>query len=117
MNKVIASVGLAALSAASVQAQYAPNLTPLETSKPWSVSATLRGFYDDNYLTLPHDYVLPNGVVAHPIGSWGTEIIPSAAFNHSIEDTLVSASYLYDLRWNAEHSQADQTHEFMGLVS
>jgi hypothetical protein len=24
---------------------------------------------------------------------------------------------LYDLRWNAEHSQADQTHEFMGLVS
>ncbi len=121
MNKVIASVGLAALSAVSVQAQYAPNLTPLETSKPWSVSATLRGFYDDNYLTLPHNYfvgVSASGapIYTHPLASWGTEIIPSASFNHSIEDTLLSASYLYDLRWNAEHSQTDQTHEFMARM-
>jgi hypothetical protein len=120
MNKVIATVGLAALSAASVQAQYAPSLTPLETSKPWSISATLRGFYDDNYLTLPKNYAAatPTGGVAytHPLSSWGTEVIPSASVYHSMEDTILSANYLYDLRWNEEHSTADQTHEFNGRV-
>jgi hypothetical protein len=119
MNKVIASVGLAALSAASVQAQYTPSLTPLESSKPWSVSATLRGFYDDNYLTLPHNYTVMTSsgpVTTHPAASWGSEVIPSAAINHSVEDTLLSASYLYDLRWYANHSTSDQTHEFNGRL-
>jgi hypothetical protein len=115
MNKVIATVGLAALSAASVQAQYAPTLTPLETSKPWSISATLRGFYDDNYLTLPKNYTV-DGVTTHPLASWGTEIIPSASVYHSVEDTMYSASYIYDLRWNAEHSTTDQSHIFNGRV-
>ena len=104
------------MGAASVQAQYAPNLTPLETAKAWSVSATLRGFYDDNYLTLPKNYVVAPGIVTQPKSTWGTEIIPTAGINHSVEDTLLSASYLYDLRWNAEHSETDQTHEFMGSV-
>ena len=51
MKKIIASVGLVAAGAASVQAQYAPGLTSQEMTKPWSLSASLRGFYDDNYLT------------------------------------------------------------------
>jgi hypothetical protein len=117
MNKVIATVGLAALSVASVQAQYTPSLTPLETSKPWSISATLRGFYDDNYLTLPKNYFAgfsASGVpeYTHPVSSWGTEVIPSASVYHSVEDTMLSAKYLYDLRWNENRSQAAQTHEF-----
>jgi hypothetical protein len=121
MNKVIASVGLAALSAASVQAQYTPNLTPLETSKPWTASISLRGFYDDNYLTLPHNYAVGVNaagvaVYSHPLSSWGTEVIPSIAVNHSVADTLMSASYLYDLRWNENRSQTDQTHELTGRI-
>jgi len=120
MNKVIATVGLAALSAASVQAQYAPSLTPVETSKPWSISATLRGFYDDNYLTLPKNYaaLTPSGatVYTHPLSSWGVEVIPSASIYHSVEDTILSASYIYDLRWNAEHSVSDMTHIFNGKM-
>ncbi len=120
MNKVIATVGLAALSAASVQAQYAPSLTPVETSKPWSISATLRGFYDDNYLTLPKNYTatIPGGatVSVHPLSSWGVEVIPSASIYHSVEDTILSASYIYDLRWNAEHSVSDMTHIFNGKM-
>jgi hypothetical protein len=121
MNKVIATVGLAVVSAASVQAQYAPSLTQLETSKPWSVAATLRGFYDDNYLTLPKNYFAgfsASGapIIAHPLSSWGTEIIPSASVYHSAEDTILSANYLYDLRWNERGSQTDQTHEFGGRV-
>src|SRR5580658_8236330 len=113
MNKVIATVGLAALSAASLQAQYAPDLTPLETTKPWSISATIRGFYDDNYLTLPKNYSIttPAGTVfTHPLSTWGVEVIPSATFYHSVEDTIVSATYVYDLRWDAEHSVDDMSH-------
>jgi hypothetical protein len=119
MNKIIASVGFAALGAASLQAQYAPGLTPLETSKPWSLSASLRGFYDDNYLTEPKSFVSgfnSSGapVYAHPEASWGTEVTPSAAFNHSAENTLISASYVYDLQWYENHSTTDQSHQFNG---
>jgi hypothetical protein len=44
MKKFVASVGLVALGAAAAHAQYAPGLSPLETSKAWSLSADLRGF-------------------------------------------------------------------------
>jgi hypothetical protein len=117
MKKIITSVGLAALSAASVQAQFAPGLTPLETSKPWSVSASLRGFYDDNYLTLPKSFPSATGVgEGHPISSWGTEITPSVAMNHSVENTLLSASYVYDLKWYENRSDTDQSHQFNALL-
>jgi len=112
MNKIITSVGLAALSAATVQAQFAPGLTPLETSKPWSLSASFRGFYDDNYLTLPGTYPSLTGGVAHPLASWGTDITPSVAVNHSVENTLLTASYVYDLRWYENRSTTDQSHQF-----
>jgi hypothetical protein len=107
MKKLFASVGLVAIGAASAHAQYAPGLTPLEMSKAWSVSAELRGFYDDNYLTLP------KGFAEH---SWGTEISPSASVNHSVQDTLFSASYMYDLRWYENHSVVDQAHQFNGRL-
>jgi hypothetical protein len=117
MNKIIASVGLAALSAATVQAQFAPGLSPLETSKPWSLSASLRGFYDDNYLTLPRSFPSATGVgQGHPLGSWGTEVSPSAAINHSVENTLVTASYVYDLKWYENRSDTDQSHQFNALL-
>jgi hypothetical protein len=109
MKKFVASVGLVAIGAATAHAQYAPGLSPLETSKAWSVSADLRGFYDDNYLTVPKEFRQ---------STWGTEISPSAAVNHSAQDTLMSASYLYDLRWYATHpspgSATDQSHQFNG---
>ena len=107
MNKFVASVGLVAIGAATAHAQYAPGLTPLEMSKAWSLSADLRGFYDDNYLTLPKSLRQ---------STWGTEISPSVAVNHSVQDTLFSASYVYDLRWYATHptpgSSTDQSHQF-----
>jgi len=49
MNKLIVSASLVTLGATGLQAAYAPGLSPMETSKPWSVAATVRGFYDDNY--------------------------------------------------------------------
>jgi hypothetical protein len=50
------------------------------------------------------------------LSSWGAEVIPSATVYHSAEDTIVSASYLYDLRWEENRSQTDQTHEFNGRL-
>ena len=52
MKKFLTSAGFIALGVSGLQAAYAPDLTPMEASKPWSVSAALRGFYDDNYTTL-----------------------------------------------------------------
>jgi hypothetical protein len=51
MNRIIASAGLMAVGAAGVQAANIADLRPSETSKPWSVSASLRAFYDDNWNT------------------------------------------------------------------
>jgi hypothetical protein len=120
MKKIVASVGFVALGAASIQAQYAPNLTPQELAKPWSLSASLRGFYDDNFLTQPATYPtgatagnVPGGtpLYAHPLSSYGIEVSPSAAFNHSTADTLVSASYLYDLKHYFDHDYNEQAHQ------
>ena len=114
MKKIFASVGVVAIGATTLQAQYSPGLSPIETSKPWSVSASLRGFYDDNYLTLPGHFsaVSAGGVTsqASKRSSFGGEFAPSVAFNHSTEDTLMSASYVYDLRYYFDHSAQDSSH-------
>jgi hypothetical protein len=120
MNKVIAAAGLAVLTAASVQGQYdstsvSGQLTPLTTTKPWSISGSVRGFYDDNYLTLPKSYPLPGGGTGHPYGSFGSEVTPSIAVNHTDENTVYSASYVYDMQWYDNGSNLiNQTHLFNG---
>jgi len=111
MKKIFASVGIVAIGASTVHAQYSPGLSSIQTQKPWSVSASLRGFYDDNYLTLPGNFSTGAGT-AKKRASWGFEVAPSVSFNHSVEDTLMSASYVYDLRWYEDHSVKDQTHQF-----
>ena len=70
MKKIIASAGLAAVGAASLHGAYAPGLSPQEKSKPWTISATVRGFYDDNPTA---------SVEADKQPSWGLEISPSLA--------------------------------------
>ena len=54
MRKFFVCAGLAVAGTASLQAAYAPDLNPMETAKLWTVSGTLRGFYDDNYNTQPN---------------------------------------------------------------
>lgn len=104
------------MGAAAASAQYAPGLSSMETAKPWSFSATVRGFYDNNYLTVPHTYIVagPTGPeTLHSRDSFGVEASPSIAYNHSVEDTLLSASYVYDLKWYEDRNgTVDQTHQF-----
>jgi len=115
MKKFCVSAGLVALGALVSHAQYAPGLSPLETTKPWSLGATLRGFYDDNYLTLPKNIPNPSGGpydIKGARGSFGIEASPSLSFNHSTSDTLLSASYVYDLRYYEDlNGTEDQSHQ------
>jgi outer membrane scaffolding protein for murein synthesis (MipA/OmpV family) len=110
MKKFIASAGLAAVGATGLQAAYAPNLTPMETSKPWSIAASVRGFYDDNYNTAPKN--APAGSPTRQ-DSFGIEFSPSAAINIPLEQTYLGASYVYSLRYydDRPENSVDHSHE------
>lgn len=103
MNRIIASASLAALGAVSLHAASASGLTPIETAKPWSVSAALRGFYDSNYATRPSS-------VARD--SFGFELAPSAKVNISKEQTYLGLGYDYHMKWfdDRRNDSADHSH-------
>jgi hypothetical protein len=94
---------LAVISAASLQtASAAAALSP----KAWSVGATLRGFYDDNYASLDHSK-----------GSGGFEVSPSVSFNLPLRQTDVGMRYTYGLYYYQDRQDVgvnpiDQTHQF-----
>jgi hypothetical protein len=124
MKRICVSAGLVALGAAAAHAQYAPGLSTMETTKPWALTATIRGFYDDNYLTLPKTIgigVSPSGTVIYGQGarsSFGSELSPSISYNHSTADTLLSATYTYDMKWYQDNGgTTDQTHQFKAMMS
>jgi hypothetical protein len=110
MKRIIASVGLVAVGASGLQAAMLSGLTP-ESGKPFTVSATLRGFYDDNINTASKD--VP---IAHR-DSFGFEVSPSIQFSFPMEQTSITFGYVYSFKdyenkpvGNAD--SYDQTHEF-----
>ncbi len=92
MKKIVASVGLVALGASAVQAESALTSEP---SKPWSVSATLRGFYDDNINSAPNALDLG----PYKRDSFGFEVSPSVILSWPMEQTSISAGYTYSYKW------------------
>lgn len=66
-------------------------------SKSWSVSAKLRGFYDDNYNTAP-DNPAP-GYLYDKGESWGFSVAPSIGANLLRDQTTLNLRYDFDLRW------------------
>jgi hypothetical protein len=117
MKKLITSAGLAVLGAASLNAQQiyapAPGLTATQLSKPWSVSAAIRGFYDDNYAMTPSGgYVDPSGVRIDPRSSWGYELAPSVGLNWAMEQTYIGLNYLYSFKYyeDRQEHKYDQAH-------
>ena len=78
MKKFFVSVGLAAAGTASLQAAYAPDSNAMDTSKLWSLSGTLRGFYDDNYTTAPDGFKR---------SSFGFEVSPQLKLNVPLQQT------------------------------
>jgi len=101
MKKIIASASLAALGAASLQAAYAPGLSPQEKSKAWTLSGTVRGFYDDNPTS---------SFKTQKQESWGLELSPSLAVNLALDQTLIGFNYTYDMRYYEARKQNDADH-------
>jgi len=95
MKKIVASVGLVAIGASGIQTASAQALGAPDASKPWSVSATLRGFYDDNSSTIPNNVTLPPGVHRD---SFGYEVSPSAALAWSVDQTTITLGALYSFQ-------------------
>jgi len=108
MKRIIASAGLAAVGAASVQAAYTPGLTPMEQAKPWSVSVAVRGFYDDNMFTRPND--APPGQQNGKEGSFGVSVNPTLGLNFALERTLIRFNYSYDFRWFEARDENEADH-------
>jgi hypothetical protein len=92
MKRIVASVGLVALGTSGLQADTASSLTS-ESTKPWSVSATLRGFYDDNINSISSN--VPN--VDHR-GTFGFEVSPAIMVTWPWEQTTVSLGYVYSFK-------------------
>src|SRR5262245_58613870 len=109
MKKIVASVGLLAIGASGVQAAGVSVLTA-DTSKPWSISAALRGFYDDNINSAPKG----SGAVED---SFGFEIAPAIQLVLPMEHGTLTAGYAYSYKYYDEalldSSDHDvQTHMF-----
>lgn len=136
MKKIVSAAGMAALGVVGLHAAAGDGLTRMETSKPWSLKANLRGFYDDNVFTTPDNgfrsfYANAGGAQGaidpatgqvtafgqktfKPVSSYGIEIQPSANFNLVTDQSLLSLGYQYGYRWYEDRPgrSADQSHVF-----
>src|ERR1039457_4525834 len=103
MKRIVASVGLVAVGASALHADMLPGFTS-ESGKPWTASATLRGFYDDNFNTYPNNQAMPAGSQR---GTAGWEISPAIQFSFPMEQTSLSFGYVYSdrksTRLNSSH--------------
>jgi len=92
MKQIVASIGAVAIGSTALQQAQAVNLSPQESTKPWSVSVALRGFYDDNYTYQPRDSSdIPS--------SWGFEVRPTLGLNVPLEQTYFGLDLTYSGQW------------------
>ena len=97
MNKRIITLGVAAIGVAGVQAA--------DAGKVWEVTASLRGFYDDNYTTSPDELAEE---------SWGIEVSPGINFTLGEgTDMEFSAGYAFGMRYyeDRDGDNEDYGHE------
>lgn len=108
-KRILIATGVMAAGFAMVQPAQAQQ-------KIWNVSATLRGFYDDNYATAPSN---PGPGLAGPRDSLGFELSPSANLNFSTDQTALTAGYTYSMRYFEDRPQdsADHSHQFQARLN
>ena len=109
-------MGLVAIGACGLRA--APTDLAGQPSKPWSISASLRGFYDDNINDLGKD---ASPGTNYSRSSIGFEVNPAATLNLVMEQTIINLSAVYSLKYyenkpmgNADNY--DQTFTFNGSL-
>lgn len=121
MKHVLTSAGLVALGVTALQA-YDPQMTRQQSGRPFTVAATVRGFYDDNINTSPDSHrAIVNGrlVKTDPTESaYGYQISPSVHVNLPLEQTFISLGYVYGFTWYEARDPRnyDQSHEFNGKL-
>ncbi len=123
MKRIVASVGLVALGAYGLRADSDSDLTQ-NPNKPWSVSATLRGFYDDNINAAPGSgsYIAltpPGGgtPILYHRSTFGYEVSPAFSVTWPWEQTTLSAGYIfsfkqYQYKPEGNTDDTDMTHSF-----
>lgn len=89
-------------------------------TQPWGISATLRGFYDDNYSTVADHPTSTNSVSKR--GSFGFQVSPSGSVALATDQTDVAARYTFGAYWYADRDRRgldpfDYTHQFDGYLS
>ncbi len=104
MRNLFISAGIVAAGIAGLQSGRTAALD-IVSPKAWAVSATLRGFYDDNY------NIANNGQ-----GSFGAELSPSISFNVPMRQTDIGLRYTYGLYYYQDRDALglnpfDQTHQ------
>lgn len=111
MNKFAASLGLLALGTTALHAVEATALNPMQRTKPWSVAASLRGFYDDNI-----------NLSSSKVDSFGYEVTPSVDVGLAGEQTSFNLGYQLNAKYfeTTPSFQTDKwslTHLFDGAFS
>ena len=114
MKKIAASVGLIALSTAFARAAD-DSYSSAEAGKIWQVSASLRGFYDDNINGTP-------GGSANRTSSTGFSVSPSGTLNWQRDATTIDFTYRYSLLYygtkpNNNRNHYDQNHTIEAQLS
>ena len=97
MNKKIVTLGVVAIGVVGAQTA--------DAGKVWEVTASLRGFYDDNYTTSPDELAEE---------SWGIEVSPGISVTLGEgTDTEFAASYAFGMRYfeDRETDNEDYGHE------
>ena len=106
MKKLITSAGVAAFGVSGLQARDAPGFTRTQTERPWTVSSTIRAFYDDNYRTFPKG--MPSSE------TFGFEVSPAVRLALPLGQTFIGTSYNFSGRYfdGRQPDQWDYSHEF-----
>jgi len=107
MKNKFVFAGLVAVGAAGLQSAMAEG-ADLVSPKFWNVSASLRGFYDDNYNIA--------NTASIKKGSAGGEFEPTLSINQPFRQTDISLRYTYGLYYYQDRQDAnvnafDQTHQ------
>jgi len=113
MKNLIRAAGALSLGVASLALNN--SATAAEGGdKPWTASASLRGFYDDNIFTGNEANIDPvtNLPIDNKFGSWGFDLSPSLTYGRTIDNTSFDLGYTYLARWfeNRPGSSWDQNH-------
>lgn len=104
MKNTLTTAGLAALAVAGFSSTCAAQTVTVDNAKWWQVSASLRGFYDDNYTIAPKNLERD---------SFGFEVRPGVTVGHEGEQYLAKLSAFYSGRWFEDRDDEPWDHGVM----